>query len=564
MKHLKTIAAAFLAISMAGCSQDQVGPDTPTPPEDGFYSTISFKLPTTRSTQKEGDEIGQEYENKIGSILVVLATKTEGAYAPDQYKFLTFAQNDAPISSDNNTKYTITFQDKTTLYAHANSKVSVFAYCNPSKEFVDKIRGLAVNATFTDEICSTNVENTWKENGFLMTSVDEASIILPSESELKNTYNTPTNPFHLGDIPVIRTASRFDFRDSSKDANNHVDGLPALTYRILDTESPETVKPEVAKITLTRVTMFNQSNKFYFLPRTRTVGTTSTTEFLPGVAGMELNHIVTPTDKIFTFGLTKDTKLDVTSTNYKGEADDFGYQWKSLTEILGGIQDNDSEWNQTTDGESTSTKDPNRTGYYIWRYTTENTWEEAFTSNEDMIKNSTGFIFEANIVVNTENAPADYKPGVDVMYCFNNRLYPNAKAIKAAYDLAPVSALATAFEKAFEVKDDGSVAPKNGTDGKPDYAGVEEAGFIVYHPTEDGKYPCYYFAFNTHNDDGDVTQQGDMEYATVRNNVYKLAVKNIKKFGTFTPPTNIEDWDTYFDLNVLIKPWVVRVNDFEF
>lgn len=108
------------------------------------------------------------------------------------------------------------------------------------------------------------------------------------------------------------------------------------------------------------------------------------------------------------------------------------------------------------------------------------------------------------------------------------------------------------------------MAPKNGTDGKPDYAGVEEAGFIVYHPTEDGKYPCYYFAFNTHNDDGDVTQQGDMEYATVRNNVYKLAVKNIKKFGTFTPPTNIEDWDTYFDLNVLIKPWVVRVNDFEF
>lgn len=37
MKYLKTIAAAFLAIAMAGCSQDQVGPDTPTPPEDGIY-----------------------------------------------------------------------------------------------------------------------------------------------------------------------------------------------------------------------------------------------------------------------------------------------------------------------------------------------------------------------------------------------------------------------------------------------------------------------------------------------------------------------------------------------
>ena len=55
-----------------------------------------------------------------------------------------------------------------------------------------------------------------------------------------------------------------------------------------------------------------------------------------------------------------------------------------------------------------------------------------------------------------------------------------------------------------------------------------------------------------------------MEYATVRNNVYKLAVTTVKKFGTFTPTQDVEEWDTYFTLDVKVLPWVVRINNLDF
>ena len=55
-----------------------------------------------------------------------------------------------------------------------------------------------------------------------------------------------------------------------------------------------------------------------------------------------------------------------------------------------------------------------------------------------------------------------------------------------------------------------------------------------------------------------------MEFATVRNNVYKLAVTSIKRFGSFKPSEQLEDWDTYFKLEVESKPWTVRVNNIDF
>ena len=62
-----------------------------------------------------------------------------------------------------------------------------------------------------------------------------------------------------------------------------------------------------------------------------------------------------------------------------------------------------------------------------------------------------------------------------------------------------------------------------------------------------------------------------MEFSTVRNNVYKLAVTNILEFGhpgdpkDDPDPENPEDPDetpkTYFRVQVKVLPWVVRVNN---
>ncbi|MCH5312733.1 MAG: Mfa1 fimbrilin C-terminal domain-containing protein, partial [Prevotella sp.] len=62
------------------------------------------------------------------------------------------------------------------------------------------------------------------------------------------------------------------------------------------------------------------------------------------------------------------------------------------------------------------------------------------------------------------------------------------------------------------------------------------AGITVYEATnendEDGwGYYCYYFYWNRHNDNGLSGKMGQMEFATVRNNVYKLSVSKINQLG---------------------------------
>ncbi|MDE6166502.1 MAG: fimbria major subunit, partial [Muribaculaceae bacterium] len=144
------------------------------------------------------------------------------------------------------------------------------------------------------------------------------------------------------------------------------------------------------------------------------------------------------------------------------------------------------------------------------------------------------------------------------VYLFGNTIYTGIAAIQEDIKKAPISNLATAYSKAFTVNEsDNSVVPIS------DEA-VEAAGFTAYKPATDGKYYCYYFYFNRHNDDENPTTTGVMEFATVRNNVYKLSVTGVKKLGGFKPDEKVEDWDAYFSLNVAVKPWVVRVNNIEF
>lgn len=87
-------------------------------------------------------------------------------------------------------------------------------------------------------------------------------------------------------------------------------------------------------------------------------------------------------------------------------------------------------------------------------------------------------------------------------------------------------------------------------------------------------YYCYYYYWNRHNDNGDPDTMGEMEFAVVRNNVYKLAVTSIKKLGHPRIPENDPDdpkpdtpdekSDLYMTVSVQVLPWVVRINNIEF
>ncbi len=526
MKILKKFMAAGLALSFLSCSSDipvTENDNNTGNKQDEFYSSVRFTFPKTRSESKEGEEIGKDYENNVGSILVILSTKdaTSG-----DYKFLSYALNDASVSSNPDNSYTITFQDKEKLFEQAGNKVYIFAYCNPTEEIRNKVAGLSAGATFTDEVCDSDPYSTWTKNGFLMTSVEVIENSLPSAEVLK-TYNTPTNAYSLGTIPVIRTMSRFDFRDASKNTD--------LSYEILNHEKNKVQ----GSVTFTRVALFNLADKLYYLPRTRAAGATAYT-ICPTFDGMETGYVVSPEGRDYIEELPQlIDPLNPPST----------LKWTSLNAILSSDEDNDNSWN---DGSN-----ENWQNYHIWRYATENTFAE---NEEPDASKTTGYVFEAEIKV-AEDFGNIVNGKAGDMYLYGETLYPNAMAIYNEVTQYPVSTLATAFNNGFDLtrNTEGEVtgvSPKNDAD-------LSGLGFTTYKPNADGKYYCYYYAYNVHNNDNDVTEVAPMEFATVRNNVYKLSVTAVNKFGGFTP-TPIDEWDVYFNLKVEVRPWVVRINELEF
>lgn len=87
-------------------------------------------------------------------------------------------------------------------------------------------------------------------------------------------------------------------------------------------------------------------------------------------------------------------------------------------------------------------------------------------------------------------------------------------------------------------------------------------------------YYCYYFWWFKHNDNGIDGRMGPMEFATVRNNVYKLSVTKISSLGhslntlndpdPLNPETPDEEDKVYIDVDMKVVPWVVRKNSAQF
>ncbi len=558
MKYLSKLLLAIAAPAMLfSCSSDEPNVLPPAPDEGaGFYATVKFTVPKTRSTDAEGVEIGKDYENKVSSLLIVLA-KREGTQEPYTYKFLSSAYTGNPTTTNNT--YTICFQNKEALYDYAGTtggnKVYVFAYCNPTEEIRSAADALTADTdlgTFFDSSfkgTSTQLATTWRNEGFLMTNHAIYESTLPTQEELK-VYSSANNPYALTSstkpLEVLRTAVRFDYKDGAT-------GDVALTYSIKDAVD---ASKEQGTVTLTRMALFNMRDEFYYLPRTTTDGTNIT--LCPGATGQfnDFNNlIVTPANRNFL-----NTLPFVSTSTESGAGNAFDptkvitdtKEWYDIASVLGGTGDNDNDWNG---GETPAT---DKQGYYIWRYCTENAYPYNATSYSP--NEATGVVFEAEIKLTGEVTP----DGTNPMFLYNGTMYANARQICQAAENNKASQIYIDVNNVFDYDVDASgnvtnVVLKNTIGNDVLFSN----DINIYRP-KDGKYYCYYFYFNRHNDNGTPAETAPDEFATIRNNVYKLSVTNIKLFGTFVPSTKVEDWDVYFNVDVEVKPWTVRINNIEF
>ena len=293
-------------------------------------------------------------------------------------------------------------------------------------------------------------------------------------------------------------------------------------------------------LTLTDAALINQSKAHYMFRRVTADANTSS-DVTVGGAEIPTNWVV-DTDWGNKVAANFDAQLEAPST----------WDWTSLASL-------------TTDDQYDG-------DYKIWGYAKENTIPGTTAQKHNV---STGVVFKGELTAG-ETASDAVKTAMAAgkrIYVFNNVLYGAWKDVKAAAEAGTDPTLQAAYNQA---------ATGVAADAEPTGAAAAAAGFTGY-SAKDGKYYNYYYYWNRHNDNLDPYTMGIMEFAVVRNNVYKLAVDKIKRFGHPTPPdpTNPdpdpepdpdpvdpddpdESVNYYFNVTVKVLPWTVRINNIEF
>ena len=241
-------------------------------------------------------------------------------------------------------------------------------------------------------------------------------------------------------------------------------------------------------------------------------------------------------------------------------------------------------------------------GYHTWRYVTENTIPGIELQQNGI---STGIVFKGQIMA-TDKASRKLKDAIanakgnpakdPILYSYANTLYVTWEEVREKAFLTEEN---SRFYKAvfgnekkkknITIKSNGQTAVYSTDKTSPDYLwqkwheqnigneafqanfrkAAQKAQFTLYQSNTDdydaAGYYCYYFCWNRHNDNNDDTVTGPMEFAIVRNNIYKLSVTGINRLGhprisendpaPITPDTPDEKNSHYLTLSVEVTPW---------
>lgn len=409
------------------------------------------------------------------------------------------------------------------LELKASTAYDVYIYANCS----------APEALSLDATSEVAVADMTQNNLFWMTNAYEANeVTMPADMSV---YTSPSSPLNLGAHYVERSMARFDFMPKNDNKFELADGVT---------------------VTLTQAALINHSKAFYTFRRVSADGTNANWT----VGGVETpqNYVVDVDYAAKADGYTAaqvanfDAHLTLPST----------WTWKSIASADLTKADN---WEGEDDGETDYDGEHSLNDYYFWQYAKENTIPGVNAQEHGI---STGIVFKGQIASTNDKVTAAMAKK-EMIYVFENVLYGGwADVEAAAADAKAPATLVAAVNKVKAVE-----APTSA-----DYA---NAGFTGYSADADGKYFTYYYYWNRHNDNGDNVTMGKMEFAVVRNNVYKLCVDKISKLGHPTPsdptdpdpdpdpdpvdPTDPdEELNYYFNVTVKVLPWVVRVNHIEF
>lgn len=515
--------------------------------------------------------------------------------------------------------------------AKEDTPLWIFAFCNPTPKLRATLDDLQAGNNISDltaSITDPNAPEIAIKNAFMMTNaelydhtINETWVkLMANHGTRSSAYNlTPdatgapaTGVDQTGGnttsdpLKVERTSCRFDFKQTT------ISGQTAAnTYPIKDvTGTSSTV---FAKVQIQQMALFNERTEFYAIRHAATgPNPTAPTAVYgtPALCGTETpnNYVISPDWSTYV-ALTEATLGNVTD-NYFLPLNTVTTAGTTQWQTISALNEDD---NHTSTNPNPGWDDPTKTenaDYKIWRYATENTLPVANQRHEI----TTGVVFKAQILP-ADDATADLAKSISdamtngkTIYAYNeedgdyentanhtmifgsaldmyNYCRTNVSSVQRVNFIQAVIAGvfsvkigngtaisgSTATEAAIFPADiaEGTTVTVSELTGATDNTVLEKYNLMCYTPSTDGKYYCYYYYYNRHNNNGDDSVMGPMEFATVRNNIYKLKVDDVLTLGlpSDTPPDPWipdENPKVFFKVSVKVLDWVVRKNNISF
>ena len=517
----------------------------------------------------------------------------------------------------------ITTKDQTSPAGQKKVEFSIFVVANPPTDLKGKLNPTtdggsttykSLYQTFTLE---TDGNTYWSANNFLMSNKEEVTKEISEEDVATGTHTTESNALPLGTVKVQRAMSRFDIM-----LNDIETPEPDKKYQKF-TIANSNEKYNVT-IELDAVALVNQATVANLFKVTDTYAdgyfTTKKFKFTDETA---TNYVISPEQSNFTLPFFGDGTT--TGGLLNGEKNvDYStlFAEGGSSKSLSAINDDDNIFTYPNSSPA------NQGNYKIWRYCMENTnaSTEAMTETADPNSNqkngnSTGVVFRAIMTGNTFGQATEVYAYNSVIlgtfeqlhsYIVNekqpetvpndgpdseqNPTKPNDQADPGVYEMVQIQWAAAI--KAYNASNgERQYVDTDATDGesrpatKLNWKTLQGEGlttlaqdlhnylvaqnFTIYKrnsPTDN--FYCYYIYWNRHNNNGDETLMGPMEFATVRNNVYKLRVTGINKLGHPGDPNDDPDPNKpddpdekdhlYMNVECKVLPWEVRINDIIF
>lgn len=532
MKHSRyfmwPLVSAALFYSCADNNQD-----SPVNSEniDGIYMTMRLtQQPASRSVYgDEGIEQGQDFENEIETALVVMARAEDNTVISSASFSVAGSGAGAWLAQG---KFD---RDKVLGYLDGGDKtVHLFVVCNPGDVTFtegEDIQKVMTSSTMEDAARFGDISHK-----FMMTNADPADykITLKYDDVRNGSHTSDKDPLMIGPLKVQRNVARFDLATGER------------TFYF-----PENSTAEDAEVTVTldAVALLNMSRDFHLFKQ---IGSQSASwEFFGTENGSELKIVRDPRN-------SEKESLSYTFFNpVSSPLDDSDFV----------LFDNIKEDYEHLVSGGTVESDMKDKSYYSWRYCLPNTVHDPL---KQVAGNTTGIVFRGILTVKEGSVPS--MDGEKAVYAFNNKIYGDLDALEQAMqsegvDFAVKTAFNTAKNSVVDEDEDKSLLKE---------ALVKKGGFTLFTP-RDGKYYVYYYYWNRHIDNGKEGEIGPMEFAVVRNNVYKLAVTRISRLGhpstsgddpgdpnPITPESPIETKDFYIAVSCTVLDWTARVNDIEF